>query len=131
MRSTSSQLADCLTGEELLNTLYKAVIMCVGGNRRESLVLELGVVGLVYLPALERLMVIWVGSVILKGFSFGFLGRLINFKKWERIGPPPPCPTHHSTVSSPPQRLPPSISPTTPCPAQIVASVQLAAQQHY
>ena len=55
--------------------------MCVGGNRRESLAFELGVVGLVSLLDFKRLIVIWVGSVILKGFGIGFLRRLINFKK--------------------------------------------------
>ena len=81
MRSTSSKLVNCLIREELLYTLYIAVIMCVGGNKRESLALELGVVGLVSLLDFKRLIVIWVGSVILKGFAIGFLRRLINSEK--------------------------------------------------
>ena len=79
MRSTSSKLVDCLTGEEVLYTLHEAVIMCLGGSRK-SLVLKLGVVGLVYLLVFKHLILVWVGSVIFKGFRISFLGRLINVK---------------------------------------------------
>ena len=81
MRLTSLKAVDYLICEKLMNILYKAVIMCVGGNRRESLVLERGVVGSIFLLDFKRLIGVPVGLVILKGFSIGVSGRLISVKK--------------------------------------------------
>ena len=47
----------------------------------EPLVLERGVVGLIYLLDFKRLKGVRVGPIILKGFGIGFLGRLISMEK--------------------------------------------------
>lgn len=81
MRLIGLKLVDCLICEQPMYILNKVVIMCVGGNRGESLVLERGVVGSIYLLDFKRLIGVRVGTAILSGFGVGFLRRLISVKK--------------------------------------------------
>ena len=52
-----------------------------GGNRGESLALERGLVGLIYLLDFKRLIGIRVDTVVLNVFSVGFSKRLISVQK--------------------------------------------------
>ena len=80
MRSISLKLVDYSICEKPIFIFYKAMIMCVIGNRRVSVALERRVVGPVYLVDFERLIGVGVGAAILKGFGVGFLRGLISVK---------------------------------------------------